>query len=291
MENTRFEKHESVPRTDCFFLDSGWFWKMRMKKSTFAKFYLVSGAGLTATSNNPVVVPNSDAVFTGKTGQEVRRTVEIYGLSQGVTLIDFNSGGTNDPVVTMQVEVTELPGHRASFVAFSAKAAALNAPDISVRYQLDSTKTITGGPPDNLFDSVPVGTKHIALNCHGQMEAKGSDGQKVPGITLFIAGNVWQGNCSAVFAKLKTKSAGGVVWIGGCEVGSDNEFCKLAVMASGCFLVAPTITLPIVRVPHGMIDYFGESMPKFFNKDDGKPMKPDDFLLKQKDLQFRIVSD
>lgn len=263
---------------------------MRVKKGTFAKFYLVDGAGLTAESNNPVVVPNSDSAFRGKTGQEARRTVEIYGLSSGTTLIAFSNVGTNDPVVTMQVEVVELPGHTQSFVKFSAKAAALTGPNLHPRYVLDFTQTITVGPPENLFNSIPGGTKHIVVNCHGQMNAKGSDGQMVDGLTLYIAGNVFRGNCSDVFAKLKGKCSGGVVWAAGCEVASDNEFCRLAVMASGCFLVAPAITLPIVKVPHGMIDYFGESMVKFFNKENGTPMKAGDFLLMQKDLQFNIVS-
>ena len=39
-----------------------------------------------------------------------------------------------------------------------------------------------------------------------------------------------------------------------------------------------------------MIDYFSESMVKFFNRGNGAPMKAGDFLLMQKDLQFSIVS-
>ena len=286
MSNTRFAKHESFPTADCEFTDSGWFYKMRMKKTTTAKFYLVDGQGLTAYSNNPVVVPNSDAVFTGKTGQEQKRTVEIYGLSPGITLIGFTAAGSIDPVVTMQVEVVDLPGSRPSFVAFSAKSASLNAPDVAAfgRYQLDSAKLVTGGPPENLFDFVPTGTQHIAICCHGQMNFRGVDG-----ITLFIGGNVTRGNCTDVFKNLKAKCDGGVIWVGGCEAGSDNDFCKKAVLASGCFLVAPMITLPTVHVPRGMVDYFAESKIKFFNRGSGDPMVASDFLLQQKDLQFRIV--
>jgi hypothetical protein len=287
LSKTRFARHESFPMADCEFTDSGWFYKMRMKKTTTAKFYLVDGQGLTANSNNPGVVPNSDAVFTGKTGQEQKRTVEIYGLTPGVTLIGFTAAGSNDPVVTMQVEVVDLPGSRPSFVAFSAKSAALNAPDVAAfgRYQLDSTKLVSGGPPESLFDSVPSGTQHIAICCHGQMNFRGVDG-----ITLFIGGNVTRGNCTDVFKSLKVTSDGGVIWIGGCEAGSDNDFCRKAVQASGCFLVAPMITLPTVHVPRGMIDYFAESKIKFFKRGSGDPMNAGEFLLQQKDLQFRIVS-
>jgi hypothetical protein len=287
MANTRFAVHESVQRGDCSFTDSGWFYKMNMKKGTFAKFYLLDGDALTGLSNNPVVVPNSDAAFLGKTGSGPKRVVEIYGLSKGITLIGFSAAGATSPVVTMQIEVVELPGSRPSFVAFGASTAfALNSSEIPVgsRYDFGSTRTriVSSGPPENLFDPVPNGIEHIAINCHGQMSADG--------ITLFIAGNVSRSNCSGVFAKLKGKAAGGVIWIGGCEVGADNDFCKAAVQASGCYVVAPAITLPLVRIPANQIDFFGGSMPKFFNQADGNPMKADDFLQKQKDLDFRIVS-
>jgi hypothetical protein len=251
---------------NCFFLlPSKWFWKMRIKQHLRAKFYLVNGQGLTASSNNPGVIPNSDEVFTGKTGQEGKRVVEIYGLTPGTALVEFRGPGSSKPVVTMQIEVVALPGTKPSFVSFSGKSAAINVRDVAHPYRLDSTQTATGGPPENLFDSVPGGTKHVVLNCHGQMNAKGGP----EGITLFIAGNVTRGNCTAVFAKLKGKSAGGVIWIGGCEAGADNEFCKLAVLASGCYVVAPAITLQSVPVPAGKIDFFAGSMIKYFNKDGG----------------------
>jgi hypothetical protein len=144
---------------------------------------------------------------------------------------------------------------------------------------------VTGGPPENLFDSVSSGSQHIAICCHGQMNFG-----RVDGITLFIGGNITRGNCTDVFKTLKARCDGGVIWIGGCEVGSDNDFCKKAVQASGCFLVAPMITLPPIHVPRGMIDYVAESKIKFFDRGTGDPMKANDFLLQQKDLQFRIVS-
>jgi hypothetical protein len=287
MANTRFGVHESVQRSDCSFTDSGWFYKMNMKKGTFAKFYLLEGDSLTGLSNNPVVVPNSDAAFLGKTGSGPKRVIEIYGLTKGITLVGFYAAGSTTPVVTMQIEVVDLSGSRPSFVAFGADTAfAVNAPDIPAgfRYDFGPTKTriVPGGPPENLFDPVPNGTKHVAINCHGQMST-GS------GLTLFIAGNLSRSNCNDVFGKLKAKAAGAVIWVGGCEAGADNDFCKAVVQASGCYLVAPAITLQMVRVPANQIDFFGASMPKFFNVTDGTPMKADDFLQKQRDLNFRIV--
>ncbi len=284
MPDPRFERHQDMPWTDCFFLESGWFWKVKLKQYTTGKFYLVDGAGLVAASNNPLVVPNSDAVFKGKTGQEAKRLVEFYGLTKGTALIDFRPSETAPPALTMQVEVLEASGHRPSWVAFSDKSAAINAPDLPALYQLDSTSKAPTSPPESLFDAVPSGTKHVALNCHGQMNY-GS----VQGMTLFVAGNVTQSNCAAVFQKLKAKSGGGVVWIGGCEAGSDNEFCKQAALASGWYIVAPMITLPIVRPPVGKIDWFAESKVKVFDNKTGKPIAATSFLLLQKDLKFQIV--
>jgi hypothetical protein len=278
--NTKFERHESFPLADCFFLASGWFWKIRFKKTTFGKFYLVDGAGLTGASNAYLVVPNSDAAFLGKTGQERRRLVQLYGLSPGTCLVDFNAGAPGDPVVTMQVEVDDLPGDRPSFVKPTAKSAGLIGPNLPSQYQLDFMQSVTSGPAESLFDGVPVDTKHIVVSSHGQMSAGG--------ITMSIAGGVSRSNCADVFKKLK-KCAGGVVWISGCDAGSDNEFCKNAAMASGCYIVAPAITVPVVRVPHGMFDYFERSMIKFFSKDKGDLMKAADFLQLQNDLSFHIV--
>jgi hypothetical protein len=56
-----------------------------------------------------------------------------------------------------------------------------------------------------------------------------------------------------------------------------------------CFLVAPMINLPPIHVPRGMIECVAESKIKFFDRGSSDPMKANDFLLQQKDLQFRIV--
>lgn len=284
MPNPTFSLHESFPRAKASFLADGSVWKLQVPQGTFAKFRLVNGQGLVAASNNPGVVPNSAAAFSGATGMEPKREIEIFGLSRGVSLIECRQNGAGPSVVTMQIEVVPTAGRHEFRVAFSASAAALNAPDVQVKYDLAKKTTVTGGPPEKLFDTVPDGTKHVVLNCHGQMAGT------PPQLTLFIGGNITQGNVSAVFAPLKAKSSGGVIWIGGCEAGSDNDFCKQAVLASGCFLVAPAITLPTVaHLKPGQIDWFGDSMVKFFDSVTGAPMKQGDFLLKQRALGFALI--
>src|ERR1700693_5950382 len=139
----QFSPHPSFPRGDCSFLASGWFWKMQIKKGTFARFNLVNGQGLIGSSNNEGVVPNSDAAFTGKAGQDVTRTVEIYGLGAGTAMVGFSPGAGVAATLSMQVEVVPIPGKRPSLVSFSAKTAALNGPGLSTSYQLDFTKSVT----------------------------------------------------------------------------------------------------------------------------------------------------
>lgn len=282
MANTKFEADPSYPRNKCFFLDSGWFWKIQITRGTFGKFFLVDGAGLIGASNAIIIVPNSDAAFIGKTGSQARRPIEIYGLSPGICMVEFKAPGSNDVVVVMQVEVVDLPGNRMSFVKPASPSAALIGPNLPTQYQLGFTRSVTNGPAEALFDAVPNGTMHVVVSTHGQMSS-------TDGITMSIAGGVSRSNCAAVFKKLQSKAPQGVVWISGCDAGADNTFCKAAAAASGFYIVAPAITVPVVRVPAGMIDYFERSMPKFFSKDSGDLMKSSDFLLKQKDLQFSIV--
>lgn len=278
---TRFEVNPNYPRTKCYFTDSGWFWKLDIVRGTFGKFFLVDGPGLIGTSNAVFIVPNSDAGFIGKTGQDARRPIEIYGLTKGICFVEFRAPGSSTVELYMQVEVVELPGDRPSFVKPTAPAAALVGPGLPSQYQLSFNRTVTSGPPESLFDPVPSNTMHVVVSTHGQMSADG--------INISIAGGITRANCSAVFTKLKSKASQGVVWISGCDAGSDNVFCKSAATASGFYVVASSIAVPVIRIPAGMIDYFERSMIKFFDKDKGEPMKAADFLLKQKELQFSIV--
>jgi hypothetical protein len=110
------------------------------------------------------------------------------------------------------------------------------------------------------------------------------------GITIYIAGNISRDNCLDVFRKLGNALDGGVIWFAGCEVGADSEFCKKVASTSKAFVVAPAITLPIVaKVPPGMIDWFGESMPRVFNRDSGTPISLGAFLAQQEALQFTFI--
>lgn len=209
-ETTRFEVDPSYPRSKCEFTDRGWFYKITLTRGSFGKFILVDGAGLIGASSAITVVPNSDAAFIGKTGSEPRRKIAIYGLTEGNCMVEFREPGSNKVTVYMQVWVGM------SFVKPSAASAALIGPGLpTTQYQLPFTQVMTSGPADALFDRVPSGTMHVVLSTHGQMDLTN-------GITMSIAGGLSRANCAAVFGKLKPKASQGVVWISGCDAGSDK---------------------------------------------------------------------
>ena len=62
-------------------------------------------------------------------------------------------------------------------------------------------------------------------------------------------------NATKVFQKLRGKvSPNCSVWMGGCNIGANLEFCKLASLASGCPVVAPELDLVATKYPNGFID-------------------------------------
>ena len=292
MGDPRFSPHSDIPRSNYLFTGTGWLWKLDMKVDAIGKVILRDAAGLTIQSRNMIVVPNSPAVFKGATSTNTDRTVEFLGLTNGITMLDVTDGTKPDVIISLQVEVKPTPNRKLNFVAFDGASVALNSNDTPVPYSLQTTKRITGGPPENLFDGVPSGAKHVAISCHGQMHPTTDDlrrGLQTKGLELLIAGGITNDNCEAVFGKLRSKCAVGVVWLGGCEAGADLEFCKKATKASGCFLVASSITIPPVKVPAGQIEFFPGNMVKFFNSNGSGTITKLDFMSKAKDLKFHIV--
>lgn len=292
MSDPRFAPHPDIPRVNYQFTESGWLWKLDMKTDAFGKVILQDAAGHMIQSRNPAIVPNSTAVFKGARSADANRTVEFLGLSPGITMLDVTDGIKPDAIISLQVEVKPTPSHKLNLVAFDGSSVALNSPDTTVTYSLDTTKRISSGPPESLFDAVPSGAKHVVISCHGQMHPTADDirqGRQIKGLELFIAGNITAGNCEAVFGKLNAKCAGGVVWIAGCEAGADLDFCNKAAKASGCYIVASSITIPKVTVPAGRIELFPGNMIKFFKNDGSGPMPKVDFMSKAKDLKFHII--
>jgi hypothetical protein len=296
-----FAPHPKVLRGNYKFTESGWLWKLDVKVDETGRVILKDAAGLLIQSRGIIQVPNSPAVFKGATSNDADRTVEFLAITDGITMLDVTDPANpgRGVIISLQVEVKKTASGKLNFVAFDGDAVALNARGTPVPYSLKTTKQITGGPPESLFDAVPNGVKHVVISAHGQMHPTLADQRR--GISkrffeLEIAGGVnidigvaGSGNCTAVFAKLKTKCAGGVIWIGGCEAAAEPDFCTAAAKASGCFVVASAITIPPVTIPAGMIELFPGNMIHFFNSDGNGQLKKAEFMAKAKDLKFHIV--
>jgi hypothetical protein len=203
-----------------------------------------------------------------------------------------NPGGL---IITLQIEVKKSPNTQLNHVVFDGDAVALLSADTPMKYALKTTKSVTAGPPENLFDAVPNNVKHVVISAHGQMHPTAKETRQ--GVTkryfeLVIAGGVTidngtgVGNCAAVFAKLKSKCNGGVIWIAGCEAAGEPDFCTAAAKASGCYVVGSAITMTTVPIYPGMIEWF--PMIKFFNCDGSGIMTKADFMTKANSLKFHI---
>jgi hypothetical protein len=278
-DKTKFERHSSFPQANCYYLESGWFWKMDIPRFDFSKLNLVDAAGMYVSSNAGDFVSNRDDNLTNRRSTSPNRTIELLGLQVGIAMIEVREGGEGGKIVmTMQVEVKDLPTGQATFLQLPRNSAAINAADTPVPYSLTTTTRITHSDPLKLFETVPARTSHVVLSCHGQMKATG--------VKLLIAGGVGRDNAERVFATLKSKMADGVIWIGGCTAGADNEFCGIAARASGCYVVAPGLTIPAIKARPGMIELWSGQLPKVFDKKTGNTMKLHEFMDLQRTLNF-----
>lgn len=279
MATPRFQPHSSFPQKDCLFLPSGWFWKMQIPRFLISKLDILDIPGLYVCSNSPMV-SNREEYLGPHVVPGPNRTVELLGLQTGIAMIEVRKGGPGgELVITMQVEVVDLAGGQA-WVALDANSVALNAKGTPVPYKLPVSTPINHSNELDLFKTVPAGTKNVVLSCHGQLKI--SDG-----IHILIAGKIGRSNCQTIFATLKPRAAGGVCWIMGCSVGEDNEFCKSASQASGCFIAAANITLPPIQPPEGKIELWFQKM-KYFDPANGQPMAPSAFMDKQRELSFSV---
>jgi hypothetical protein len=82
-----------------------------------------------------------------------------------------------------------------------------------------------------------------------------------------------------VFARVKGKMAeNGVIWFGGCDIGSNNEFCQKVANSSGCTVVAPTYPVPLTQFPKGSVDLLDRHAgPKVFVPGSPDPVLPSSF--------------
>ena len=273
-----FEVVPSAPPDHAEYTASRWLWLIRIKQYKYGKIALVNGENLVASSNNPLVVPNDDLVFKGKTGLESRRIIDFYGLSSGTTMLEIRTLG-GDFRFALQIQVTPVSGKLASFVALKAPQQALNSHDTPGPYQMQYTERINAGEnAAAIIKKIHTGVNHVAISCHSF----------TPGV-LAIGETIHKDNVSA-FGDLRTNTGAQVIWIGACSVAGPAEgvnLCKEMARRSGCYVVAPGIGSAAIKTPVGRIDFFGASLPKYFDPK-GETIPATQFLKLGSELGFTI---
>lgn len=263
----KFVRNASFPATKCLLLESGYFWKMLVREWAFAQLDLqgVSG-GIDITSNNPNVVrgvydKTEQGLKTSSPGAGML-TAKFYGKASGFTFVHpFKSDQfVAEEDLRMQVEVVKREAKsqdQISLTELQGSTVAINAPDAR-SYEMTSTGSFSSSAGITaLFSSVPAGADHVVIGSHGGFQGTSNS---TSDLCMFVAGKSHPAalnltNVEAVFATLKGKVAPTcVVWLGGCIIGANDDFCEKASVASGCAVVAPTNLLPAKKYPKGTVD-------------------------------------
>ena len=277
-ENIHFELQPGSPDRGHWFTERGNLWKMEVRSYLNSKAVLVDGENCILRSNNPLVVPNDDVVFLGKTGGGKRRVITFYSLLSGTTLIDAFGTEGGPSLATLQVHVVGLPGDKPSFVALDGPHTALNSPDTPVPYKLKQTITVKPGErAEDFLKKVDPGSRHLAISCHG-----------TPDGVLLIGEGLNKKNADQFGILLPT--AVSVIWIGGCSVAGTVdgvEFCKQIAKQAAAYVVAPGIVIPPTRPGIGRVELFERSLPHYFNRI-GEAITAAEFFKQSTTLGFKV---
>jgi len=246
---------------------------MTMREWAFGKFDIVDGVAIDPSSTGTVLDPKIiQNITTDRTRGPNAVTIKFYAYQPGISLLFLQSPSCANPWgavenIFMQVEVKDRRASSDETISLTrllGKTIAINAPDAPA-YQGDQTLTYRGtNSPIDLFAGA-AGANHVLLGTHG-IEVPGEGqcmfpaGARVPSMRLGLD------NVEAVFATLKGKVANKcVVWLGGCGIGSNLEFCRKAATASGCEVLAPGFTLRDRTFPVNQVDVLDRMcMPHYY---------------------------
>jgi hypothetical protein len=292
----KFVKHPSFPQANAFLLPSQWFWKMTVREWAFAQLDIVDGVPInprfTGATNNMRVIRS---ITLAKSPDPKKVTIKFYAHSAGNAYVYLHDPTIADPFapvekIQMQVEVqTRRSGSESgiSLTKLEGTTAAVNAPD-TISYEMSSTEVFRANDPLALFKSIPAGANHVVVASHGivvgQNTCMFAGGATKPSLRLGLD------NCEVVFATLKGKVATNcVVWLGGCGIGSNNEFCSKAAKASGCPVIAAGHVLVNKKFPKDFVDILDKvSMPKLFMPGQSQPGDIGDFCSRQEMHKFVV---
>jgi hypothetical protein len=292
----KFARHSSFPPQNASLLPSGWFWKMTVREWAFAQLDVVDDVPIpdkfTGETNNMSVVREVSA----KSASLKKVTIRFYAHSRGAAYVYLHDPAVADhfaSVEKMLMQVTVEPRSanqesETSLTRLEGTTAVINAPDAK-SYEMSKTETYSAKNPLELFKTIPNGTNHLVISSHG-IEVGGNICM-FPGGSSSPSQRLGLDNVAEVFATLKTKAAPDncVVWLGGCNIGQNNEFCKKAARASGCPVIAAGQFLSAKKFDKDHVDILDRhSAPKLFLPGEDKPASLSDFCAKQEKYKFVV---
>jgi hypothetical protein len=292
----RFAKHPSFPQANASFLPSGWFWKMTMREWAFAQLDVVDDVPISPSvvggTNNIGVIRD---ITVTKSQDPKKVTIKFYAYSAGNAFVYLRDATAQDPFAAvenkqMQIEVETRRAQSESGISLTkleGQTAVVNAPDTQ-SYEMSSTQVFRASNPLEIFKHIPPQVDHVVIASHGIVVGQST--------CMFIGGatksslRLGLDNCEVVFATLKGKVAPNcVVWLGGCGIGSNNDFCIKAAKASGCPVIAAGHVLVNKKFPKDFVDILDRvSMPKLFIPGQARPSDIGDFCSKQERHKFVV---
>lgn len=293
----KFAKHPSFPQANTFLLPSQWFWKMTLREWAFAQLDVVDGVPInprfTGATNNMSVIRN---ITLAKSADLKKLTIKFYAYSAGNAYVYLHDPAIANPFapvenIQMQVEVNTRRANspnEISLTKLEGATAVVNAPD-TISYEMSSSQVFNRATnPLELFNGIPAGANHVVIASHGAMVG--------PNICMFPGGimnpslRLGLDNVDVVFATLKGKVAENcVLWLGGCTIGQNHDFCSKAATASGCPVVAAGFVLLNKKFPKDFVDILDKvSQPKLFTPGQSQPGNLGDFCSKQEMYKFVV---
>jgi hypothetical protein len=303
LAKARFVRHPNFPVEKTRITAGGMLWKLEVREWAFAEVNLSDvDAGLTPTSNNPTIVTDHylekpDKIRGTLSGRDM--TVRFYAHERGFSMLYLFDKEPFTPVSDhLQVEVLQRRAPREADVtltSLSGATCAINAPDAKA-YTMDTTLTFDTSytDPARIFAKVPSGLQHLVISSHGgfQDEASKSDAKKM---SLYICGGnttlyrLTLADVTKAFETLKGSILDTrVIWIGGCAVAGNKDFCAAAAKAVNRPVVAPLRALLNKRFPKGKIDILdGLAIPVVFAPGGGTT-KMIEFCANQDEHKFSV---
>ncbi len=290
-----FVRNPSFPSNKCFYDGTNKLWRVQVREWACALLDVLNLSKPALAAATPPGIVRIKWVSEHNGGKE---TVKFYGDNEGGTdLYMYEDNMLTVPVDSVKISIQIVRRAAAkpagiSLTTLAGSTFAVNSKDVDARaYQMDNTSVFDTYA--KLFTDVH-GADHVVLCSHGGVPTASdqSDPRKI-GMFLdgFRAGRLPLdlSNCEEIFGRLKGRvNENCVIWLGGCNIGANTEFCKKAAMASGCPVVAPEMALLAKQYALHLVDMLDRfCQPKVMGAD-GNFIKLNDFCAHQDTRKFRV---